>query len=80
MSARDDRTALPHADLEAPGAMHADCVAAGANLSLARAARRVVRPAPSILFDDFPREVAKPGIRADEAAARLARALHLELE
>ena len=79
MSAHDDRTALPHADLEEPAAMHADCAAASANLRLAGVARRAARPAPSLHFDDF-HEVTKREIRVDEAAARLARALHLELE
>ncbi len=80
MSAHDDRTALPHADLDSPTAMRADCAAATAHFPLARAAQRAVRPAPSLHYEDFPREVAKGEIRVDEAAARLARALHLELE
>ena len=45
-----------------------------------RAARAALRPAPSILFDDYPREVAKPSIEVSEAAARLAGALHLHLD
>ncbi len=80
MSAPYDQTALPHADLETLAAMRADCAAASENLPMARAARRAVRPAPSIHYDDFPRGIAKPEIRVDEAAARLARALHLGLE
>jgi len=39
-----------------------------------RARRAAVRPAPSILFDDFPRELSKPSIGVSEAAARLATA------
>jgi hypothetical protein len=44
-----------------------------------RAARAVVTPAPSILFDDYP-EVAKPSIEVSEAAARLAAAIHPYLD
>ena len=75
-----DRTRLAHADLDEPAAMRADCAAAGANLPLARAARRATAPAPSLDYDDFPREVPKRGITVDAAASRLARALHLETD
>ncbi|WP_435744056.1 hypothetical protein [Nocardioides sp. SYSU DS0663] len=67
--------------------MHADCLAAGRNLRLPvgdrrldRAARAATGPVPSILYSDFPREVAKRDIRVDEAAQRLANALHLHLD
>ena len=43
-------------------------------------ARAVGRPAPSLTYDDFPREVPKREIRIDEAAQRLANALHLHLD
>ena len=39
-----------------------------------------VRPAPSIRFEDYPREVAKPTIGVSEAAARLAAAIHPYLD
>ena len=42
-----------------------------------RARRAAVRPAPSIRYEDYPREVAKPRLEVSEAAARLAAALHL---
>jgi hypothetical protein len=45
-----------------------------------RAARAAVRPAPSLLFEDYPRELKKPTIEVSEAAARLAAALHLHLD
>jgi hypothetical protein len=45
-----------------------------------KAARAAVRPAPSILFEDYPREVTKPTIEVSEAAARLAAAMHLHLD
>jgi len=44
------------------------------------AVRAVLRPAPSIRYEDYPREVAKPRIEIPEAAARLAAALHLQLD
>ena len=36
--------------------------------------------APSLEYDDFPREVPKRDIAVGEAAARLANALHLHLD
>ena len=45
-----------------------------------RAARAAVKPAPSILFEDYPREVRKPTIEVSEAAARLANAMELHLD
>jgi hypothetical protein len=66
--------------------MTADCRAVEAALRLPRrrttgetTARAVVKPAPSIRFDDYPREVAKREITVSEAAARLGAALHLHL-
>jgi len=38
------------------------------------------RPAPSLRFEDYPREVAKPTLEVSVAAARLAAALHLHLD
>jgi hypothetical protein len=40
-------------------------------------AARLRRPAPSIRYEDQPREVRKPRVEVDEAAARLAAALGL---
>jgi hypothetical protein len=45
-----------------------------------RAARAAARPAPSILFEDYPREVKKTDITVSDAAARLGAALHLHLD
>lgn len=45
-----------------------------------RAARAAARPAPSLLFEDYPREVAKPRLEVSDAAARLAAALHLHTD
>ena len=71
-------------DPATPSEMHADCVAVGRNLGLQRrlerAAESAVRPAPSIYFDEYPREVSKREIKVSDAAARLANALHLHLD
>jgi hypothetical protein len=71
-------------DPATPAQMHADCEAVGRNLGLQRRLERAVesavRPAPSIHFDEFPREVGKRDIQISEAAARLANALHLHLD
>jgi hypothetical protein len=45
-----------------------------------RATAALLAPAPSIRFEDQPREVAKPTLEVSEAAARLAGALHLHLD
>ena len=67
-------------DLATPAQMREDCRAAGRNLRLERAADRIGRPAPSILFEDFPREVPKREITISAAAQRLANALELHLD
>ena len=67
-------------DLATPAQMRADCRATGRNLRLERAAQRVGRPAPSILFQDFPREVPKREIEVSAAAQRIANALELHLD
>ncbi|MCR6031873.1 hypothetical protein GGQ22_10495 [Nocardioides sp. zg-579] len=63
--------------------MHDDCLAVGRNLRLDRfdrLARAAAAPVPSLAFDQFPREVPKRDIRIDDAAQRLANALHLHLD
>jgi hypothetical protein len=72
---------LPYDEASTTPEMSADCRAVEAALTLPRrltpaerAARAAVRPAPSIRFEDYPREVAKPTITVSEAAARLAAA------
>jgi hypothetical protein len=62
------------------GDMYADARAARRNLRLERVARAAVEPAPSLSYDDFPREVPKREIRVDEAAQRIANALYLHLD
>ncbi len=64
----------PYDDLATPAEMLADCRAT--DLRLAQAARRATRPAPSIHFDEQPKEQPKRGIEVSEAAARLAAAIY----
>ena len=67
-------------DLASPAQMREDCRAAGRHLRLERAAEKVSAPAPSIRFEDFPREVPKREITVTAAAQRLANALELHLD
>jgi hypothetical protein len=68
-------------DFATPQQMHADCVQVGRNLRLERIAEAAVAGAPSIHFEDYPREVRKRGeVTVSEAAARLAGAMHLHLD
>jgi hypothetical protein len=78
---------LAYDDATSSGEMAADCRAVERALHLPRrrsaadrAARAAVGPAPSILFEDYPREVRKPSLEVSEAAARLGAALHLHLD
>ncbi len=63
-----------------PTQMRADAAAAGRHLRLERAARRVKEDAPSIRYEDYPREVHKRDVGVSDAAARIANALHLHLD
>jgi hypothetical protein len=65
-------------DFATPQQMRADCLEAGRNLRLERVAAKAVSPAPSLRYEDYPREVAKREIRVSDAAARLARALYTD--
>ena len=80
MSLSETTGRLAHADLPWLAEMRADCEAAGRNLHLDRVARAASRPAPSILFEDYPTELPKREIRISEAAQQLANALHLHLD
>jgi hypothetical protein len=80
-SMSSDRAAgTSYGDLESPAQMRADCLVAGDNLRLERVLRAARRPAPSVHYDDYPREVRKRDIAISDAAARLAGALHLHLD
>ena len=82
MTSPTPRPRLAYDDAATPAEMHADCEAAERNLGLERrlerAARAAVKPAPSIHYDEFPREVAKRDIEISAAAARLAAAIYAE--
>ncbi len=67
-------------DLASPAEMLADGRATDVHLRLEQAARRATRPAPSLHFDEQPAERAKPLITIDEAATRLAAAVHFHLD
>jgi hypothetical protein len=75
---------LAYDDPSTPSELSADCRAAGARLALPAAfdtvARAASRPAPSLGFEDFPREVSKPEIHPAVAARRIAVALGLDLD
>ena len=66
-------------EIQTPAQMHDDCQAVSRRLE--EAAIKATRPAPSIHYDEFPRELPKRGeIEISEAAQRLANALHLHLD
>lgn len=65
-------------DLTTAADMQADCRAASARLE--QAARRAVRPAPSIHYDEQAGEQPKPRVEISAATARIAAALHFHLE
>ena len=71
---------LAYDDASTPQEMSADCRAVGENLRLQKAAKAAVEPAPSIHFEDYPREVTKREIRISDAATRIANALQLHLD
>ncbi|NYJ01973.1 hypothetical protein HNR19_002671 [Nocardioides thalensis] len=72
----------PYEELATPAEMSAGAAAARDRMAarMSDAARKAVAPAPSIHYDDFPREVPKREIEISEAAQRLANALHLHLD
>ena len=76
MTPSDSTSRLTHAELGSTREMAEDCRATTRHLRLERAVRAAGSPAPSIRFEDYPREVAKRDIRVSEAAARLAEALY----
>jgi hypothetical protein len=67
-------------DLSTPHEMYDDCRAVGVKLRFDRIARAAALPAPSLQFEDFPRDVPKRDITVSDAAAKLANALHLHLD
>ncbi len=78
---------LAYDDASSAHEMYTDCEAVGSSMRLperrSRAERTeaaALKPAPSIYFEDYPREVRKSEIKVSEAAARLASAMHLHLD
>jgi hypothetical protein len=67
-------------EIDTPAAMRADAAAAGRAIKLDRVAEAAAAGAPSLEYDAYPREVTKAEITVDEAAARIANALHLHLD
>ncbi|MDQ6688287.1 MAG: hypothetical protein M3Z50_11880 [Actinomycetota bacterium] len=73
---------LAYADADTTSQMRSDCAACRSAMRRAanRTVQRLVDPAPSILFEDFPREIVKRNLTVTDAAARLANQLHLHLD
>jgi hypothetical protein len=76
---------LPYDEARTAAEMISDCRAVESALDLPvrrsrsqRAVRAAVRPAPSLRYEDYPRELAKPSIEISEAATRLAAALYVD--
>jgi hypothetical protein len=65
------RSHTSYDEIDTPAAMRVDAAAVAKALRLGP---------PSLVYDDFPREVVKGEITVDEAAARIANALHLHLD
>jgi len=74
---------LAYDDQDSANQMRDDCTACGSRITLPRQRidnTSVTMPAPSLEFDQYPREVTKPEIEVSEAAAHLASRLHLHLD
>ncbi|MCW2806876.1 MAG: hypothetical protein JWQ93_831 [Marmoricola sp.] len=74
---------LAYHDQDSANQMHADCTACASSITMPRQridSTSVTMPAPSLEFDQFPREVRKPVIEVSDAAAHLASRLHLHLD
>jgi hypothetical protein len=85
----DPSAHLTHDELDVPSRLRADGEAVGRTLGLGqlgrlgrleRIADAAVAGAPSLAYDDFPREVGKRDVEVTEAAARIAAALNLYLD
>ena len=71
---------LTYAELSPTPELVADARKVVSSLRLERVVMAAVEPAPSIHFEDYPREMAKQEIQVSAAAARIANALHLHLD
>ncbi|HEY3530333.1 MAG TPA: hypothetical protein VGK78_14400 [Nocardioides sp.] len=74
------RARTSYDEIDSPTAMREDAAAVGRVLRRDRVTRAAVAGPPSLEYADYPREVAKREIAVDEAAARIADALHLHLD
>jgi hypothetical protein len=73
---------LAYDDADTTVKMHSDCDACASQMGFARPQilPEALGEAPSIAYEDFPREIRKPEITVDEATALLAAQLHLHLD
>jgi hypothetical protein len=72
---------LAYDDQDTTAQMHQDCTACSDETALSDSiARAALGKAPSIAYDDFPREIRKPEITVTEATALLAARLGLHLD
>ena len=74
---------LAYADQDPAPTMASDCAACAPRVHLPQQRLddlAVGRPAPSLAYDTYPREVAKPQVTVSAAAAHLAARLHLHLD
>ena len=74
---------LAYDDHDTTATMRLDCTACGDRIDVPRQRldhSRVTMPAPSLDYAAYPREVRKPVIDVDAAAAHLASRLHLHLD
>jgi hypothetical protein len=73
---------LAYDDQDTTGQMHLDCTACADHLAVVAppVAPELLGDAPSLAFEDFPREIRKPEITVSDATALLAARLHLHLD
>ena len=74
---------LAYDDQDTADQMRDDCTACGSRINLPHEHidnSAVTMPAPSLEFDQYPREARKPEIEVSDAAAHLASRLHLHLD
>ena len=72
---------LAYDDADTAVQMHDDAAACGSHIALPRQRideSELFEPAPSLEYDQYPREAGKPQIEVSEAAAHLASRLHLD--
>jgi hypothetical protein len=80
MTPAPNRSHTSYDEIDPPAAMREDAAAVGRALRLDRVAKAAAAGPPRLGYEDFPREVGKTEIAVDDAAARIANALHLHLD